>query len=121
MPCGFGFTNRIIGFMAQQSCAGRHSMLFSLAGFCGQDFADRFLMSGFRWQLFIGKDSLVDFYVLFLRRAHSPDSHPLDSNPLPTDYEARALTNAPSGTRFSLLRLGYQVIAYRYSLLRLRW
>ena len=33
--------------------------------------------------------------MLFLRRAHSPDRPPLDSNPRPTDYETRALTNAP--------------------------
>ena len=32
-------------------------------------------------------NKIVDFYVLFLRRAHSPDRPPLDSNPLPTDYE----------------------------------
>ena len=36
--------------------------------------------------------------MLFLRRAHSPDSPPLDSSPLPADYKTRALTNAPSGT-----------------------
>ena len=35
--------------------------------------------------------------MLYLRRAHSPDRPPLDSNPLPTDYETRALTNAPPG------------------------
>ena len=39
--------------------------------------------------------------VLFLRRAHSPDRPPLDSNPLPTDYETRELTNAPTGTTFN--------------------
>ena len=43
-------------------------------------------------------NNIVDLYVLFLRRAHSPDRPPLDSNPLPTDYETRALTNAPPGT-----------------------
>ena len=37
--------------------------------------------------------------MLFLRRAHSPDRPPLDSDPLPMDYETRALTNAPPGTR----------------------
>ena len=41
---------------------------------------------------------IVDFSVLFLRRARSPDRPPLDSHPLPTDYETRALTNAPPGT-----------------------
>ena len=35
--------------------------------------------------------------MLFLRSAHSPDCPPLDLNPLPTDYETRALTNAPPG------------------------
>ena len=35
--------------------------------------------------------------MLFLRRAHSSDRPPLDSNPLPTDYETRAPTNAPPG------------------------
>ena len=35
--------------------------------------------------------------MLFLRRAHSPDCPPLDTNPLPTDNETRALTNAPPG------------------------
>ena len=38
------------------------------------------------------------FLVLFLRRAHCPDCPPLDSSQLPTDYETRALTNAPPGT-----------------------
>ena len=41
---------------------------------------------------------IVDLKVLFLRRAHSPGRPPLDSNPLPTDYETRALTNASPGT-----------------------
>ena len=36
--------------------------------------------------------------MLFLRRVHSPDCPPMDSNPLPTDYETRALTNAPPST-----------------------
>ena len=35
--------------------------------------------------------------MLFLRRAHSPDCPPLDSIPLPTNCETRALTNAPPG------------------------
>ena len=45
----------------------------------------------------IQEEDKVDFHVLFLRRAHSPDRPPLDSNPLLTDYEARTLTNAPPG------------------------
>ena len=36
--------------------------------------------------------------MLFLRRAHSPDHPPQDSNLLPTDYETRALTYAPPGS-----------------------
>ena len=36
--------------------------------------------------------------MLFLHRAHSSARPPLDSNPLPSDYETRALTNAPLGT-----------------------
>ena len=44
------------------------------------------------------KEKIVDFLVLFIRRAHSPDCPLLDSNPVPTDYETRALTNAPPGT-----------------------
>ena len=36
--------------------------------------------------------------MLFIRRVHRPDRLPLDSNPQPTDYETRALTNAPPGT-----------------------
>ena len=36
--------------------------------------------------------------LLFLRRAHSPDRL-LDSNPQPTDHEARVLTNAMFGGR----------------------
>ena len=36
--------------------------------------------------------------MLFFRRVHSPDRPPLDSNPLPTDYETRAPTNAPPET-----------------------
>ena len=36
--------------------------------------------------------------MLFLQEAHSPDCTPLDSNPLPSDYETRALTNVPPGT-----------------------
>ena len=36
--------------------------------------------------------------MLFLRRAHSPDHPPLDSNPLPTDCETGVPTNAPPGT-----------------------
>ena len=39
--------------------------------------------------------NLLIFNVLFLRRAHSRDHPLLDSNPLPTDYKTRALTNAP--------------------------
>ena len=48
---------------------------------------------------------LVAFYVLFLRRAHSSDYPPLFSNPLPTDYETRALTNAPPGTLRPLMTM----------------
>ena len=36
--------------------------------------------------------------MLFLTRAHSHDRPPLDSNPLPTNYETRALTNEPPRT-----------------------
>ena len=44
------------------------------------------------------RKKIVDFYVLFLRRVHSPDHPPLESNPLSTDYETRAPTNVPPGT-----------------------
>ena len=45
------------------------------------------------------KNKIVDFLVLFLRRAHRPDRPPLDSHPLPTDYETRALTNETPGSK----------------------
>ena len=41
--------------------------------------------------------------MLFLRRAHSPDRRPLDSNPIPTDHETKALTNTPQGTTSDFL------------------
>ena len=59
------------------------------------------------------KKTLLIFKVLFLRRAHSPDSPPLDSNPLPADYETKALANAPPGTvLYSEHALAYPRIQY---------
>ena len=44
----------------------------------------------------------MDLQVLFLKRAHSPDLPPLDSNPQPTDCETIALANEPPGTNIKL-------------------
>ena len=38
----------------------------------------------------------------FLQRARSPNRPPLDSNPLPTDYETRTLTNPRPATNRQL-------------------
>ena len=42
------------------------------------------------------KNTIVDYQVLFLRRAHCPIRPQLDSNPHPADHNARALTVAPT-------------------------
>ena len=59
--------------------------------------------------------SIVDFYVVFLLRAHSPERPPIDSNPLPTVYETIALTNAPPRTirlKFVLVLANAPLVMY---------
>ena len=51
---------------------------------------------------------IVDCKVPFLRRAHSPNRPPLDSNQKPADYEGRAISNAPPGTLMHITTLFFQ-------------